>query len=660
MGLSPLLTSRSFAKGLAGRVGFILVLVVLAASTAEVPWPFPGGWTGLLVPPFSALAFGFPAVPLVAIPALTALFGAWWPGALIALFLCDLACYLCLASYGSTERRHEVAGLYWTSPLAVLLIYGCGTAAVFPLALLLGAFLCLERRRRAGAGLLYGLAVAAQPVLIALLPPLLLFAQGTHRLDQGAGRLLGTLALALLLGIALSIGDVSYRALIAHDFVGLAGPLLPVMGGGVALLPLLLLAIYYAAWRARLLDRELLWTCSTLAALALAGLGGPSASTALIALPFLASHAAYAERSGRALLALYSVVMFGAIWFTAGRGAGADPSAVFWPTLAAGTALLIGFQIYQRGYLRSPAWLAMRRPIAIGIAGDSGVGKDTLVAGVAGLFSRKLLAQISGDDYHVWDRNKPMWRALTHLNPKANDLDGFGRHIRDLADRRWIKARHYDHGTGRMTRPTKTDPGDIVIASGLHALWSPELNRLYDLRIFLDMDEELRRHLKIRRDVHERGHPLERVTTSIERRHQDAVSFVHPQKAVAHIVFRLEPRRPEAIEGSQAVGADSRPVPLRLIVEAVPGIVFNRLARTLVALCGVQAIEVPRPSGATRLIIEGDPAPEDIVASARRIAPAMCAMVRRAPEWQDGLRGIMQLIMLDQLEQVYRRRSVNA
>lgn len=660
MGVSRLLTTRSFAKGLAGRVGFILVLVALATRAAGVAWPWPGGWPGLLVPPFSALAFGFPAVPVIAIPALTALFGAWWQGALIALFLCDLACYLCLAAYGSAERRHEVAELYWTSPLAIALIYGCGTASVFPLALLLGAFLCLDRHHRAGAGILFGLAIAVQPVLIALLPPLLLFAQGSRRLDQGPGRLLGALALSLLIGVALSISDVGYQSMLAHDLVGLAGPLLPVMGGGVAVLPLLLLAIYYAAWRARLLDRDLLWTCSTLVTLALAGLGGANASTTLIALPFLASHAAYAERSGRALLILYSLVMFGAIWFTAGQGAGADPSAVLWPTLAAGAALLIGFQIYQRGYLRSPLWLAMRRPIAIGIAGDSGVGKDTLVAGLAGLFGHRALARISGDDYHVWDRNKPMWRALTHLNPQANDLDGFGRHVRDLADRRWIKARHYDHATGRMTRLTKTDPGDIVIASGLHALWSSELNRLYDLRIFLEMDEGLRRHLKIRRDVHERGHPLERVTTSIERRHQDAVSFVHPQKAVAHIVFRLEPRRREAIEGIQTMGDDHRPVPLRLIVEAVPGIVFSSLARTLVSLCGVQAIEVPRASGATRLIIEGDPGPDDIVASARRIAPAMCALVRRAPEWQDGLRGIMQLIMLDQLEQVYRRRSVNA
>lgn len=660
MGLIEPISSRTFAKGLAGRIGFVAILLLLAMSNAPLVWPLPSGWHSLLVPPWSALSFGFPAVPMVGAAALTGLFGGWWPGALIALFLCDAACFLILSAYGNPERREEVAGLYWTSPLAVVLIYGCGTASILPLALLLAGFALLERRHRATAGFFFGMAIVGQPVLIALVPPLLLFAQGLRRLDQGAARLLAGLIVTLLLGFALSLGDAGYQALLAHDLVGLAGPLLPISGGGLALLPLLLLAVYYAAWRGRLVDRDLLWACSTLVVLALAGLGGANAATSLIALPFLAHHAAYAERSGRALLLLYSAVMFGAIWFTAGNGAGAGPTAVLWPTLAAATALLIGFQIVQRGLLRSPTWLAMRRPIAIGIAGDSGVGKDTLVEAVAALFGRRMLSRISGDDYHIWDRNKPMWRALTHLNPKANDLDSFGRHLRDLADRRWIQARHYDHDTGRMTRPARIHPGDIVIASGLHALWSPELNRLYDLRIFLDMDEELRRFLKIRRDVQERGHPIERVTSSIERRRQDAVSFVHPQKEEAHIVFRLEPRRAEAIEGFSDVGDNDRPVPLRLIVEAVPGIVFTSLCRTLVALCGVQAIEIPRASGATHLIIEGDPGPDDIVASARRIAPSMCAMVRRSAQWREGLSGIMQLIMLDQLEQIHRRRSVNA
>ena len=28
-----------------------------------------------------------------------------------------------------------------------------------------------------------------------------------------------------------------------------------------------------------------------------------------------------------------------------------------------------------------------------------------------------------GDDYHLWDRGRPVWQALTHLNPMANDID---------------------------------------------------------------------------------------------------------------------------------------------------------------------------------------------------------------------------------------------
>jgi len=654
--LTDTLKSATFRRGLAARLSFFAIVLLLDATGGPVDWPIAGGWHSIFIPPPSPLALGLPSVPLVALGGIGALLGAWWPGALLGLALCDVACFLLLSNLGNPERRFEVAALYWTSPLAVVLIYGCGTAAVLSLALLLAGVALIERRRDALSGIAFGAAIVAEPVLLALLPPLLLYGQGLRRLDRRPAQLLIALMLALLITFALSIGDVGYQALLAHDLVGLAGPLLPIAGGGLALLPLLLLAIYYAAWRGRLVDRELLWTCCALVTLALSGLGGANAATALLALPFLCHHAAYAERSGRALLALYAVVMLGTIWFTAGNDAGAAPSAVLWPTLAGATALLIGFQIFQRGYLRSPIWLAMRRPFTIGVAGDSGVGKDTLVDGLALLFGPRMLTRVSGDDYHIWDRNKPMWRALTHLNPQANDLDSFGRHVRDLADRRWISARHYDHATGRMTRPAKIDPGDIVIASGLHALWSAELNRIYDLRIFLDMDEDLRRFLKIRRDVHQRGHPHERVVASIERRHRDAVNFVHPQQADAHIVFRLEPRRPEAIASAD----DDRTIPLRLVVDAVPGIIFTNLARTLVALCGVQAIEIPRASGATRLVVEGDPAPDDILAAARRVAPAIGALTRSQAQWRDGLGGIMQLIMLDQLEQLYRRRSVNA
>ena len=65
------------------------------------------------------------------------------------------------------------------------------------------------------------------------------------------------------------------------------------------------------------------------------------------------------------------------------------------------------------------------KPLAIGIAGDSGAGKDTLVNSLVDLFGAHSVVSLSGDNYHLWDRNKKMWKLITHLNPKANNLNLF-------------------------------------------------------------------------------------------------------------------------------------------------------------------------------------------------------------------------------------------
>jgi hypothetical protein len=99
---------------------------------------------------------------------------------------------------------------------------------------------------------------------------------------------------------------------------------------------------------------------------------------------------------------------------------------------------------------------------------------------------------------------------------------------------------------------------------------------------------------------------------------------------------------------------------MRLVVEAAPGISFDRVVRALVTICGVYAVETPRPSGATRLRVEGEPSAADVEAAAHRLAPHAQDFLRAAPGWREGLSGVLQLIMLDQLEQIWERRSVNA
>ena len=119
---------------------------------------------------------------------------------------------------------------------------------------------------------------------------------------------------------------------------------------------------------------------------------------------------------------------------------------------------------------------------------------------------------------------------ITHLNPQANDLHQFNQDVFELMAGRSVRVHHYDHSTGYSSNEHLVRHNDVVIASGLHALYSPELLRRYDLRVFLDMDPALRRYLKLWRDVDERGASEDAVLESIEKREPDGSHFVAPQK----------------------------------------------------------------------------------------------------------------------------------
>ena len=55
-------------------------------------------------------------------------------------------------------------------------------------------------------------------------------------------------------------------------------------------------------------------------------------------------------------------------------------------------------------------------PLCIGISGDSGVGKDHLVGTIIDGLGIKNVVHVSGDDYHLGDRQSGIWKTLTHLN----------------------------------------------------------------------------------------------------------------------------------------------------------------------------------------------------------------------------------------------------
>ena len=177
-------------------------------------------------------------------------------------------------------------------------------------------------------------------------------------------------------------------------------------------------------------------------------------------------------------------------------------------------------------------------PFIIGISGDSGSGKSTLVSIFKNFLGGNNILALECDGDHKWDRSDENWKSYTHLNPVANYLYRQADDIARLRAGRSVLRTEYNHATGRFDGPHKVLPRPYILVAGLHSLYLPQLRRLEDLKIYMDIDEGLRRFWKIRRDVYRRGHPLEDVVGQIEGRMQDFHKYIEPQKEHADLLIR--------------------------------------------------------------------------------------------------------------------------
>ncbi|GGF66651.1 hypothetical protein GCM10011332_20940 [Terasakiella brassicae] len=315
--------------------------------------------------------------------------------------------------------------------------------------------------------------------------------------------------------------------------------------------------------------------------------------------------------------------------------------------------IILIVRIWREAIRSNDYFRLSRKPFIMGISGDSGAGKDTLASSIEGLLGKESTVHVSGDDYHLWDRHKPMWQVMTHLNPRANDLERYAKDLGMLANGRAIQSRRYDHSVGKMTRPESKKSNDFILASGLHALHLPMLRQRYDLSIYLDIDETLRKYFKIQRDVNKRGHPIERVLSSLEKREMDAVKFVRPQRKYADLVLALLPvhHLPKDL-------AEPQPnLRLKLKVLSRNGFNEDSLIRVLVGICGLHVdLHHNETSDEIEMLIEGEVEAEDMRLSANTPFPDMGEFLDSFPSWENGIPGLMQLIVLSHMNQALNKR----
>ena len=185
--------------------------------------------------------------------------------------------------------------------------------------------------------------------------------------------------------------------------------------------------------------------------------------------------------------------------------------------------------------------MAIRRPILLGIIGDSASGKTTLTRGLVNLLGAGRVTHVCTDAYHKYDRQERAKRGITAIHPDCNYLDILELHLERLHYGLPILMPVYDHATGALVRPQYVQPAEIVIVEGLLGFHSAVMRQFYDVKVYLEPPEDLRRVWKIRRDTAKRGYTADQVIAELEKRENDSRDFIRPQRSCADIVVRFYP-----------------------------------------------------------------------------------------------------------------------
>ncbi len=173
----------------------------------------------------------------------------------------------------------------------------------------------------------------------------------------------------------------------------------------------------------------------------------------------------------------------------------------------------------------------------LAIAGDSAVGKTTLTRGLVEALGQENIRSFCTDDYHRYDRIERKALPFTPLHPECNYLQIMEQHLQLVAMGQPILKPVYDHHHGTLERPELFEPGGFVVVEGLFPLWSKLSRACFDVTVYLDPPESIRRAWKVKRDVGQRGYTEEQVLADLEKREPESAAYIRPQRAYADIVI---------------------------------------------------------------------------------------------------------------------------
>lgn len=192
------------------------------------------------------------------------------------------------------------------------------------------------------------------------------------------------------------------------------------------------------------------------------------------------------------------------------------------------------------------------KPLIIGIAGGTGSGKTTVARKIANALPDASVAFLDMDGYYRDFAHLPMGerRKINWDHPETFDLELFASHLERLARGEPVEKPVYDFSTHvRSPRTERITSADVVVVDGILLFVDERVRALFDVKVFVDADPDIRLVRRIQRDMSERDRPLEEILqqylTTVRPMHQQ---FVEPGKRYADIIVPRGGQNVVAIE----------------------------------------------------------------------------------------------------------------
>lgn len=182
-----------------------------------------------------------------------------------------------------------------------------------------------------------------------------------------------------------------------------------------------------------------------------------------------------------------------------------------------------------------------KEPLVIGIAGGTGSGKTTVAHEILHRVGADKIAVLSHDAYYRDQKELPIEERakVNYDHPDSLETELLIDHIRQLKQWKPVQMPAYDFTThSRRNETVLVEPQNVILVDGILIFVEPQLCALFDVKIFVDTDADIRFIRRLQRDIVERGRTQESVVEQYMRTVRPMhLEFVEPSKRNADVII---------------------------------------------------------------------------------------------------------------------------